>query len=320
MDSVAGPELPSVARPGNVERIASRPHLNENRGVQQPHQNRPVRPPRSESREVVELKKLKESNPELTSAVDMQLALVELQRRVQSRVPIPALRIDQARVMRLVTDRRPLLAFEEIPLDWTEMRLMVRQTVDILRRFDSLDEEGRTTLHAIARQPEQFQEVVRRWYQSTASGDSTAASTDATGMLDQVLSLAMRPFLARCAETLLPQLDLAAWDAARCPLCGGEPEFATITPAADRLLLCGRCTGAWHFHPLACPFCDNRDRTRITSFASRDGRYRLYGCDVCHRYIKAFDGRHAARGALLAVDTVATLPLDAAAIQKGYLG
>jgi formate dehydrogenase maturation protein FdhE len=320
MDSVAGPELPSVARPGNVERIASRPHLNENRGVHQPHQNRPVRPPRSESREVVELKKLKDSNPELTSAVDMQLALVELQRRVQSRVPIPALRIDQARVMRLLTDRRPLLAFEEIPLDWTEMRLMVRQTVDILRRFDSLDEEGRTTLHAIARQPEQFQEVVRRWYQSTASGDSTAASTDATGMLDQVLSLAMRPFLARCAETLLPQLDLAAWDAARCPLCGGEPEFATITPAADRLLLCGRCTGAWHFHPLACPFCDNRDRTRITSFASRDGRYRLYGCDVCHRYIKAFDGRHAARGALLAVDTVATLPLDAAAIQKGYLG
>jgi formate dehydrogenase maturation protein FdhE len=320
MDSVAGPELPSVARPGNVERIASRPHLNENRGVHQPHQNRPVRPPRSESREVVELKKLKDSNPELTSAVDMQLALVELQRRVQSRVPIPALRIDQARVMRLLTDRQPLLAFEEIPLDWTEMRLMVRQTVDILRRFDSLDEEGRTTLHAIARQPEQFQEVVRRWYQSTASGDSTAASTDATGMLDQVLSLAMRPFLARCAETLLPQLDLAAWDAARCPLCGGEPEFATITPAADRLLLCGRCTGAWHFHPLACPFCDNRDRTRITSFASRDGRYRLYGCDVCHRYIKAFDGRHAARGALLAVDTVATLPLDAAAIQKGYLG
>jgi formate dehydrogenase maturation protein FdhE len=250
----------------------------------------------------------------------MQLALVELQRRVQSRVPIPTHRIDQARVQRHVADRRPLLAFEEIPLDWTEMRLMVRQTVDILRRFDSLDEEGSMTLHAIARQPEQFQQIVQRWYQSTATGNSASAPADSTGMLDQVLSLAMRPFLARCAETLLPQLDLAGWDAARCPLCGGEPEFAAITPAADRLLLCGRCTGSWHFHPLACPFCDNHDRTRITSFASRDGRYRLYGCDVCHRYLKAFDGRNAARGALLAVDSVATLPLDAAAIQKGYLG
>jgi formate dehydrogenase maturation protein FdhE len=288
--------------------------------VHQPHQNRPQRPPRAESREVVELKKLKDTNPELTSAVDMQLALVELQRRVQSRVPIPTHRIDQARVQRHVADRRPLLAFEEIPLDWTEMRLMVRQTVDILRRFDSLDEESRTTLHAVAREPEQFQQIVQRWYQSGITGTAPSSTDDPTGMLDQVLSLAMRPFLARCAETFLPQLDLTGWDAARCPLCGGEPEFAFITPAADRLLLCGRCTGAWHFHPLACPFCDNHDRTRITSFASRDGRYRLYGCDVCHRYLKAFDGRNAARGALLAVDTVATLPLDAAAIQKGYLG
>jgi FdhE protein len=299
--------------------IASRCHLDDNRAVQPPHHGRQARPPRAESREVQELKKLKETNPQLASAVDMQLALVELQRRVQARVPIPTHRIDQARVRQHIAERRPLLAFEEIPLDWTEMRLMVRQTVDILRRFDSLDEQGCTTLHAIAREPVQFQQVVRRWYQSSAASQ-TPWSGDATGMLDQVLSLAMRPFLARCAETLLPQLDLAAWDLPRCPLCGGEPEFATITPAADRLLLCGRCTGAWHFHPLACPFCDNRDRTRITSFASRDGRYRLYGCDVCHRYLKAFDGRRAPRGALLAVDTVATLPLDAAAIQKGYLG
>jgi formate dehydrogenase maturation protein FdhE len=295
-------------------------YLNENRAVHQPHQSRPARPPRAEPREVVELKKLKDTNPELASAVDMQLALVELQRRVQSRVPIPTHRIDQTRVQQRIPQRRPLLEFDEIPLDWTEMRLMVRQTVDILRRFDSLDEQGCTTLHAIAREPQQFQEVVRRWYDSPLKGGDETASADATGMLDQVLSLAMRPFLARCAETLLPQLDLGAWDAARCPLCGGDPEFATITPAADRLLLCGRCTGAWHFHPLACPFCSNHDRTRITSFASRDGRYRLYGCDVCHRYIKAFDGRNAARGVLLAVDTIATLPLDAAAIQKGYLG
>jgi formate dehydrogenase maturation protein FdhE len=286
--------------------------------VHQPHQTRPARPPRAESREVTELKQLKDAHPELAPAVDMQLALVEMQRRVQSRVPIPTRRIDEAQLRRHIAERRPLLAFEEIPLDWTEMRLMVRQTVDILRRFGSLDEEGCTTLQAIAREPQQFQETVRRWYQSAVPGTPASASADSTGMLDQVLTLAMRPFLARCAETLLPQLDLAAWDAPRCPLCGGEPEFSTITPAADRLLLCGRCTGAWHFHPLACPFCDNRDRTRITSFASRDGRYRLYGCDVCHRYLKAFDGRHGGRGVLLTVDTIATLPLDAAAIQKGY--
>jgi FdhE protein len=113
-------------------------------------------------------------------------------------------------------------------------------------------------------------------------------------------------------------MNLSGWSQPRCPLCGGEPEFGFINPAAERLLICGRCTGQWRYDPLTCPFCENRDRSRITSFASRDGRYRLYACDVCRRYLKAFDGRDGSRPALLAVDTVATLPLDAAAIQRGY--
>lgn len=284
-----------------------------------PQSGRPPGPPRAEPREVIELKKLKQAQPELASAIDMQLALIGLQKRVQSRVPTPPLRMDDTRLQRRLAERRPLLAFQEIPLDWTEMRLMVRQTVEILRRFDSLDDEGASKLQAIAREPLRFQQVVESWYTSATAAEGDASPVlDSTGMLDQVLTLAMRPFLAKCAETILPQLKFGNWQAPRCPLCAGEPEFAVITPAADRMLLCGRCTAAWHFDPVACPFCGNDDRTLITSFASRDGQYRLYGCDRCHRYLKAFDGRHASRGALLAVDTIATLPLDAAAIQKGY--
>ena len=64
----------------------------------------------------------------------------------------------------------------------------------------------------------------------------------------------------------------------------------------------------------------NGDRALITSFASRDGRYRVSACDVCRRYLKAYDGRNALRPVMVAVDTIATLPLDAAAMQKGYDG
>jgi formate dehydrogenase maturation protein FdhE len=91
-----------------------------------------------------------------------------------------------------------------------------------------------------------------------------------------------------------------------------------ITPAAERLLICSRCASRWRFHQLACPFCANADRAKITSFATRDGLYRLYACDVCQRYLKAFDGRHAPRPVMPAVDAIATLPLDAAAVQRGY--
>ena len=57
----------------------------------------------------------------------------------------------------------------------------------------------------------------------------------------------------------------------------------------------------------------------MTSFATRDGRYRVYGCDACQRYLKAYDARNATRSVMIAVDSIATLPLDAAAMQRGYL-
>ena len=75
----------------------------------------------------------------------------------------------------------------------------------------------------------------------------------------------------------------------------------------------------WAFGSITCPFCSNDDRTRITSFATRDGRYRVYACDVCRRYLKAYDGRHSTRPVLVAVDSVATLPLDAAAMQRAFV-
>lgn len=128
----------------------------------------------------------------------------------------------------------------------------------------------------------------------------------------------MRPFLTRSADAIMAKSDLAGWTHGTCPLCAGEPDFAVITPAADRILICGRCLARWRFHQLACPFCLNANRERITSFASRDGQYRLYACDECERYLKAYDARRATRPVMPAVDGVATLPLDAAAIQKGY--
>ena len=114
------------------------------------------------------------------------------------------------------------------------------------------------------------------------------------------------------------RIDLSNWMRSYCPFCGGDPELGLMTAAGDRRLICGRCAGTWPFDALACPFCDSRDPGRTTSFASRDGRYRFTGCDVCHRYLKAYEARGADRPVMLDVDSIASLPLDAAAIQHGY--
>ena len=59
---------------------------------------------------------------------------------------------------------------------------------------------------------------------------------------------------------------------------------------------------------MKCPFCLNSDRARLSSFGTSDGLYRVYGCDACHRYLKAFDARRANRPLMPVVDGVAMLP------------
>jgi formate dehydrogenase maturation protein FdhE len=281
--------------------------------VNSPKTDRPSR----ESRDIAELRELKNAQPDLASAADMQIELLAAQRRIQSRVPLPSMAFERRKPDRNL--RRPILQFKDIPIDWSDFRLMVRQTADILRRFETLETAEYDRIQALARDG-QIEAVLASWYESAMAPArrKTDPQTHEKELIDQVLLLAMRPFLARCAEALMPRIELGEWLQPSCPLCGGEPEFAYINPAAERLLICGRCTGQWRYDPLACPYCENSDRTRITSFASRDGRYRIYACDVCHRYLKAFDGRDGSRPAMLAVDSIATLPLDAAAIQRGY--
>ncbi len=286
---------------------------------------KPPRPPaRGEPRDVAELTKIRQLQPELTSAAELQIALLELQRRVQARAPLPRKQVDLSHVQTCQATGHPLLRFEEIPLDWTDFRLMFREAADLLRRHELLPEDDWKQAQELVRAGNALKPLVVEWYTAAAgrSVDAPAVSPPESTphRLDHVVQLAMGPFLARCAEAILPGLDLSPWNRPRCPLCGGEPNFATITPAADRLLICGRCTGQWPYDPLACPFCRNADRSRITSFTSPEGIYRIYACDVCRRYLKAYDGRRATRPVMVAVDSVKTLPLDAAVMQKGYLG
>jgi hypothetical protein len=287
--------------------------------------DRPPRPPRAETREIVELKQLKTDQPELASAVDMQLALVEMQRRVQSRVPLPWIAIEPEWMRVQQAAGRPLVRFGDIPLEWSDFRLTFRQTADILQRFEALERADHDTIVALGRDGNALELLVSSWYNATSGVEvgtdpKHRAPSDAPPSLDQVLVLALRPFLARCAESLTARIDLASWNHGHCPICGWEPDFAVITPNADRRLFCGRCVAQWSFAPLTCPFCANDDRALITSFATRDGRYRVYACDVCRRYLKAYDARRAQRPVIVAVDTIATLPLDAAAMQRGYVG
>jgi FdhE protein len=275
----------------------------------------PQQPQRAEPREIAELRRLKEDNPDLGSAVDLQIELLQVQRRVQSRVALPSIRLESEHLNGLLAGG-PILQFEHLKIDWSDVRFLLRACAAAMRTHEALDERDFQRADALCRDGARLPEIVRVWFVAGRDG-SGPLGEEASG-LEPVLLQALRPILTRAADAIMARIDLSGWLKGICPFCGGEPDLAVITPAADRVLICSRCSARWGFHQFTCPFCLNAEREKITSFASRDGQYRIYACDVCQRYLKAFDARRASRPVMPVVDSVATLPLDAAAIQKGY--
>jgi len=279
------------------------------------------RPERADSPELAAFRQLKTAQPELAGAVDMQVELFVAQRRVQARLSTPWLEFDPVWLARQLGEGRPILRFNEVPFEWGEFRTLFRQIADVLRRYDVLEPAHLEETQALIRASRPTREDVAAWFEEAVGRlpgrpKAAAALPEAVG---QVLSLTARPFLARTIETLHQRVNLAPWSRPYCPFCGGDAELGILVRPGESHLACGRCTGVWPFPEHACPHCENRLPGYQTTYTSRDGRYRLVGCDACRRYLKSFDARKAGRPFMLDVDTIATLPLDAAAQQRGYV-
>jgi hypothetical protein len=282
--------------------------------------NERPRPARPETRDLAELRALRARLPELAPAIDMQVELVELHRRIQLRVSTPSPVPASERQARLGQGRRAL-DLADVPIQWADAGLAARQTADILHRHDLLDTADHRGLVALVREGSDLAPLVAAWYAETAQGPGTQApASTRPPMLDDVLQLALRPFFGRAVEVAERGLDLRVWSWPWCPFCGASPDFAVYLDDDHRQLICSRCIGRWEWDAVGCPWCPTRDQRQLPTFASPDQLYRLCACNGCRRYLKAYNARGATRPVMLAVDTIATLPLDAAASQRGYLG
>ena len=257
-------------------------------------------------RDVLELKALGERQPELAPAVNLQVDLIEAVRRVKSRITTPWIETPAETLSARLVTGQPLLEFSQIAFDWNDVRLLIRQVTDVLRRHEVIDAPTATALHSVGRSPT-LPDLMRAWFEHQP--------TIEIEMIDEVLGWAARPYLQRTAEVLQQRVSLDGWTQRVCPICAAEPEFSVITTSGERQLVCGRCHVRWAFSPIACPYCGNDDRTTIKSMATSDGLYRVMLCSPCGRYIKALDGRKAPRPLLPYVDLIATLPLDAAVMK-----
>jgi len=148
-----------------------------------------------------------------------------------------------------------------------------------------------------------------------------AAADLAPGILATFGQLLAWPLLLACGAAAAPLLDGARWEAGYCPLCAAWPTLAELRGLdAERWLRCGRCGAGWRYPHGRCVYCGNGDhRTQgyLAPEAEREAR-RAVTCDACQGYLKTVTTFGPLPPAELALQDLATLELDVAAIERGY--
>jgi formate dehydrogenase maturation protein FdhE len=262
----------------------------------------------AEPRDVAALRRLRASNPDLALAIDFQLAWLQAERRIDSRIPLPrTVGADAVCAARLAAGS-PVLEFDDLVLDWSDVRRLCSQAADLLTRAELLDAGVEARTQACLRDARALPSELRRWFDRDSALDPSEG---------QVWAFGLRPYLTRAAAALMPRLDLAQWGRTACPICGGDAEFAAWN-AGTRRLICGRCAGQWPFDPAHCPHCPDGIEIDRQSFSDPTRAYRVEACTRCRRYVKGLDEDRAGRTVLIAYDPIATLPLDAAASGLGF--
>jgi FdhE protein len=138
-----------------------------------------------------------------------------------------------------------------------------------------------------------------------------------------VLAYTLFPEFRAIEASLAPLRDGIDWGRGYCPTCGGWPmlgEFRGLEQA--RFLRCGLCAAAWEVARLLCPYCGNRNHEQLSSIhgEGEEARFRALVCDGCRGYVKMVSTLSALPPLHLLVTDAATLHLDLAAAERGYVG
>jgi FdhE protein len=207
-----------------------------------------------------------------------------------------------AAVPELAAERRagaPLLHGARITVD----RRAVRRFVTRLSELASLDGVNARRVDAVAL----LQAAV-------------CFGVDGSSALRVVGQVAALPLLHACARSVGHEASAAWWEG-YCPVCGAWPTLAEFRGLErKRWLRCGRCGTGWEVAWLRCPFCGETNHEQLGYLAPADGETtrKVEVCDTCKGYVKAEPTVRPLPWWGVLLDDAATVPLDVAALDRGY--
>jgi len=204
--------------------------------------------------------------------------------------------------------KAPLLSHTRITLDARATRLWVRRLLTLALPGEARKVDEIALLDAALSHDDEAVDALAR------AGGADPSVLRVAGQM------AVLPLLQACARALAPEVPAAWWEG-YCPVCGAWPAVAEYTGLErKRQLRCGRCGAGWAIPLLRCVYCDETHHDNLGYLTPEAGEQsrKIEVCNTCKGYLKAVTTvRPLAPWAIL-VDDLTTVPLDIAALERGY--
>lgn len=143
-----------------------------------------------------------------------------------------------------------------------------------------------------------------------------------TDMLWTVAQNALKPALRAWCRQLAPLAAEVEWLKGACYVCGATATLGELRGGTGaKHLRCGQCGADWQHHRLRCMYCGNEDHRTLGYLMSREweSTTRVDVCELCKGYLKVITAFAPAPPELLLFQDLATVMLDYAAQEQGYV-
>jgi len=269
------------------------------------------------------LKEFKKKRPELGEIINFCERVLEIQKEIQPRISLPALKLHRERTSVKIREGFPLLQREDLPVDQ-------QRAVELFEKLCRMGLGENPVLAEAAK-------ILRDAMDSSRLGLGTLFSAVVQDDEDKLESLAgelrvgrsvltalaklsIQPSLWAAALAATEDISVEGWKHPYCPICGGMPAMAALVGEdGSRRGLCSFCGHLYRLARLGCPFCGNEGPEDLRYFyGEEEDSHRVQVCDRCSGYLKMLDTRKEGSGEALAIDDILTAHLDLVAEEQGY--
>jgi FdhE protein len=273
------------------------------------------------------------SRPDLEDALRLQELLISTALKSARPPRAEAFPLPREAVLSRVREGVPLLHDQPIALDINFAADLFSRLVNALGERN--DPELRAGLEAVATAATTGLLDPQRLFAEAFVQhlDHLAEMAAPTGVDFELLATlaqqAVVPLLRAYAQHLLPLVERvddgtvrgAAWSRGYCPVCGGWPLLGELRGVElAQWLRCSGCGSGWRGQRLVCAYCANDDyRTLGTLAVEGEQRFRISVCERCKGYLKVGNAFDPPPAELLPIDDVASMHLDVAAMERGYV-